>query len=145
MSDGVAGHYRLRAASEVGKPNTMILSLLLVLTSSLLGVSGQILLKMGMDRLGTLELSGLPALAQTVAQVFTTPVVLLGFGCYGVSSIVWLVVLSRLDVSLAYPLLALNFILVPLFAWLILGEQVPSLRWVGVGIVVVGVTIISRT
>jgi drug/metabolite transporter (DMT)-like permease len=123
----------------------MALSLLLVLISCLLGVSGQILLKMGMDRLGVIEISGLAAAWQMALRVFGTPSVILGFACYGVSSIVWLVVLSRLDVSLAYPLLALNFILVPFFAWMILGEQVPSLRWVGVGIVLVGVTIVSRT
>jgi len=123
----------------------MVLSLLLVLASSLLGVSGQILLKMGMDRLGGVEFSGLAPLLRTATQVFTTPSVLLGFGCYGVSALIWLVVLSRLDVSLAYPLLALNFVLVPLFGWLILGEQVPPWRWVGIGIVVVGVTVISRT
>ncbi len=123
----------------------MALSLLLVLTSSLLGVCGQILLKMGMEHMGTLDLSSLAAAIRTFTQVFTTPGVLFGLGCYGVSSIIWLVVLSRLDVSLAYPLLALNFVLVPLFAWLILGEQVPSWRWVGIGCVLVGVTIVSST
>ena len=99
----------------------MALSLLLVFISSLLGVSGQILLKMGMERMGALDLSNLTAALRTAIQVFTMPWVLLGLGCYGVSAMIWLVVLSRLDVSLAYPLVALNFVLVPLFAWLILG------------------------
>lgn len=123
----------------------MALSLLLVLVSSLLGVSGQILLKMGMERMGVLDLSSATAALRTATQVFMTPWVLLGLGCYGVSAVIWLVVLSRLDVSLAYPLLALNFVLVPLFAWLLLGEQVPSWRWVGIGIVLIGVTVVSST
>jgi drug/metabolite transporter (DMT)-like permease len=119
-------------------------SFLLVVTSSLLGVSGQILLKMGMERLGTFQLSG-PTVIQSMAQVLAAPLVWLGLGCYGLATVVWLAVLSRLDVSLAYPLLALNFVLVPLLGWLILGEQVPSWRWFGVGFVLVGVTIIART
>jgi drug/metabolite transporter (DMT)-like permease len=123
----------------------MALSLFLVLASSLLGVSGQLLLKMGMERMGALDLSSLTAVLRTAIQVFTMPWVLLGLGCYGVSAMIWLVVLSRLDVSLAYPLVALNFVLVPLFAWLLLGEQVPSWRWVGIGCVLLGVTIVSST
>jgi len=122
----------------------MVSSILLVMISSLLGVVGQISLKMGMERLGSLDLSGPANITQTAFYVFTAPLVLLGLGFYGLGAVVWLAVLSRLDVSLAYPLLALNFVLVPLLAWLILGEQVPSGRWFGVAIVLVGVTIISR-
>lgn len=122
----------------------MVLSILLVMISSLLGVVGQISLKMGMERLGTLDVSGPANIMQTAFHVFTAPLVLLGLGFYGLGAVVWLAVLSRLDVSLAYPLLALNFVLVPLLAWLILGEHVPSGRWFGVAIVLVGVTIISR-
>ncbi len=123
----------------------MTSSFLLVIISSLLGVVGQIFLKMGMERLGVLNLSGLTAGLQTASQVITTPLVILGLGCYGVSAAVWLVVLSRLDISLAYPLLALNFVLVPFLGWLFLGEQIPFYRWIGVGIILVGVIVISRT
>lgn len=123
----------------------MVYSFLLVIASSLLGVTGQICLKLGMERIGTLNLSGLASGLQTAIHVITTPLVLLGLACYAMGAVVWLVVLSKLDLSLAYPLLALNFVLVPLFGWLLLGEQMPSLRWVGVGIIFVGVTVISRT
>ena len=118
---------------------------LLILASSLLGVSGQICLKLGIESLGTLNLSGPGTVLQTAFHVLSAPLVLAGLGCYGVGTILWLLVLSRLDVSLAYPLLALNFVLVPLAAWLLLGEAIPSWRWVGVSIVMVGVTIIART
>ena len=120
-------------------------SFLLVIASSLLAVTGQICLKMGMERIGTLNLSGLASGVQTAVHVMTTPLVILGLACYAISAVVWLVVLSKLDLSLAYPLLALNFVLVPLLGWLLLGEQIPSLRWVGVAIIFVGVTVISRT
>jgi drug/metabolite transporter (DMT)-like permease len=122
----------------------MAYSFLLILASSVLGVSGQILLKMGVESRGTINLSGSDVL-QSIAQFFTAPLVWLGLGCCGLATIVWLVVLSRVDLSLAYPLIALNFVLVPLLGWLFLGEQVPSWRWVGVIIVLAGVTIIART
>jgi drug/metabolite transporter (DMT)-like permease len=113
--------------------------------SSLLGVGGQILLKKGMGSLGTLNLTGLTGAVQTALQIGTTPLVWFGLGCYGIATMIWLIVLTRLDVSLAYPLLALNFVLVPLLGWLLLGEQVPSWRWVGIGIVLLGVTVVART
>ena len=121
-------------------------SLFLVVVSVLLGVLGQLLLKMGMTQVGSLESEGgLGGLVRVGIRVFSNMKVIGGFAAYGVSSLFWIVVLSRINLSLAYPMLALNFVLVPLTAWLLLGEQVPPLRWLGIGIIVAGVVIISRT
>jgi drug/metabolite transporter (DMT)-like permease len=100
---------------------------------------------MGMERIGALDVSGVASGVQTAFHVITTPLVVLGLACYAMGAVFWLIVLSKLDLSLAYPILALNFVLVPFFGWLLLGEQVPSLRWIGVAIIFVGVTVISRT
>jgi multidrug transporter EmrE-like cation transporter len=121
-------------------------SLFLVVVSVLLGVLGQLLLKMGMTQVGSLEFEGgLGGLVRVGIKVFSNLKVIGGFAAYGISSLFWIVVLSRINLSLAYPMLALNFVLVPLTAWLLLGEQVPALRWLGIGIVVAGVVVISRT
>jgi multidrug transporter EmrE-like cation transporter len=121
-------------------------SMILVLAAVLLGVLGQLLLKMGMTQVGTLEFGGgLADLVQLGLRVFSNLKVLGGFAAYGLSSLFWIVVLSKIDLSLAYPMLALNYVLVPLTAWLFLGEHMPSLRWLGIGVIVVGVIIISRT
>lgn len=121
-------------------------SMVLVLIAVLLGVLGQLLLKMGMTQVGTLEFGGgLAGLVKTGIRVFSNLKVLGGFAAYGVSSLFWIVVLSKIDLSLAYPMLALNYVLVPLAASLFLSEQVPGLRWVGMVIVVIGVIVISRT
>lgn len=121
-------------------------SMVLLLVAVLLGVLGQLLLKMGMTQVGTLEFSGgLAGLIQTGIRVFSNLKVLGGFAAYGVSSLFWIVVLSKLNLSLAYPMLALNYVLVPLTARLFLGEQVPGLRWLGMGVIIIGVVIISRT
>ncbi len=121
-------------------------SMILVLVAVLLGVVGQLLLKMGMNQVGTLEFSGgLAGIISLGVRVFSNLKVLGGFAAYGLSSLFWIVVLSKIDLSLAYPMLALNYVLVPLTACLFLGEQVPALRWMGIGVVIVGVVIISRT
>ena len=121
-------------------------SMVLILVAVLLGVVGQLLLKMGITQVGTLAFgSDLAGLIQLGLRVFCNLKVLGGFAVYGLSSLFWIVVLSKVDLSLAYPMLALNYVLVPLTAWLFLGEQVPTLRWLGAGVVIIGVVIISRT
>jgi len=121
-------------------------SLFLVVVAVLLGVLGQLLLKMGMTQVGPLESGkGLGGLIRVGIRVFSNLKVLGGFAAYGISSLFWIAVLSKINLSLAYPMLALNYVLVPLTAWLFLGEQVPTLRWLGMGVIIVGVVIISRT
>lgn len=110
-----------------------------------MGVSGQLCLKAGMDRVGTLSAGSLGAMVQTVFHVLTTPLVFIGLAFYVMGAAFWLVVLSKLDLSLAYPMLALTYILIPLAAQFILGEQVPALRWLGVGTIFIGVVIVSQT
>ena len=120
-------------------------SMVLILVAVLLGVVGQLLLKMGITQVGTLAFgSDLAGLIRLGLRVFGNLKVLGGFAAYGLSSLFWIVVLSKVDLSLAYPMLALNYVLVPLTAWLFLGEQVPTLRWLGAGVVIIGVVIISR-
>jgi undecaprenyl phosphate-alpha-L-ara4N flippase subunit ArnE len=120
-------------------------SLFLILTSVILGVSGQLCLKAGMDRVGALSAGGIGSIIQTGLRVVTTPLVFAGLALYGIGALTWLMVLSKLDLSLAYPMLALTYILIPLAARFILGEQVPALRWLGVGIIFIGVAVVSQT
>ena len=121
-------------------------SLLLIVISVLLSVLGQLLLKMGMTQVGPLNpKGGLGDLVQVGVQVFGNLKVIGGFAAYGISSLFWIAVLSKVNLSLAYPMLALNYVLIPLTAWLFLGEQIPSLRWLGVGIIIIGIVVISQT
>ena len=120
-------------------------SLLLILASVSMGVSGQLCLKAGMDQIGALSVAGIGGAVQTAFRVLTTPLVFSGLAFYGLGAAFWLIVLSQLDLSLAYPMLALTYILIPLAAQFVLGEQVPTLRWFGIAIVFVGVVVVSRT
>jgi undecaprenyl phosphate-alpha-L-ara4N flippase subunit ArnE len=120
-------------------------TLFLILASVSMGVSGQLCLKAGMDQVGLLSASGIGTAAQTALRVLTTPLVFLGLAFYALGAVFWLLVLSKLDLSLAYPMLALTYILIPLAAQFILGEQVPALRWLGVGIIFFGVMVVAQT
>ena len=120
-------------------------SFVLIVISVVIGLAGQMCLKLGMNQLGTLDLSGLGAIAPTLLRMFTTPLVVVGLACYAVSAVFWLVVLSREDLSFAYPLLAMMYVLVPLASKYVLHETVPARRWIGVVIVVVGVIFVSAT
>jgi drug/metabolite transporter (DMT)-like permease len=121
----------------------MIGSFVLILIAVLLGVAGELLLKSGIDSVGELNLNGVKAIAKTGWDVFTTPRIVIGFVCYGAAALMWLVVLSRLDLGYAYPMLALTYVFVPLAAKLVLHESVPTGRWVGVGMIIMGVIVVA--
>lgn len=117
----------------------------LVLLSVLCGMAGQVSLKAGMTRVGSL---GAEALAQpilTMLRVLTTPFVVGGLALYVLGAAFWLTVLSRLPLSLAYPILALSYAFTPVLAWLLLGESVSGTRWAGIATICLGVFIISRS
>ncbi len=92
-------------------------------------------------RAGAKSLGGLSVI-DTLAHAFTTPAVLAGLFAYAVSSVLWLGVLSRLQVSVAYPLGASGYVLVVMLAWLS-GEPVPPMRWFGVALLVLGVLLVG--
>jgi drug/metabolite transporter (DMT)-like permease len=120
-------------------------SLLIIVVSVSLGVVGQLSLKVGMNRVGAIDAASLARPMETLAQVVSTPLVWLGLGCYGVSALLWLVILSRLELSRAYLMLASMYVLIPLVSWLFLGERIPPMRWLGMIVVVVGVVIVARS
>jgi len=120
-------------------------SLLLVLMAVIIGVSGQLVLKAGMSQVGPVAVGDAKHLLRLATTVFTNPMVLAGLGLYVVGAVIWLTVLSRLALSFAYPMLALSYAFTPIGAWLVLGEGVPPVRWLGVAVIVLGVFLVSRT
>ena len=78
-------------------------------------------------------------------QAFTQPYVLIGLACYGLGASIWLLVLARIDVSVAYPFVGLGFILTMFLGALLLGEQMGAMRVIGTILVVIGVIIVAHT
>jgi drug/metabolite transporter (DMT)-like permease len=71
--------------------------------------------------------------------------VLGGVGAYGFSSIFWLIMLSRVPLSYAYPALSLGYIAVTIVSAFLLHETVSPLRWLSVAVICVGVILLSRS
>ena len=108
-------------------------------------VVGQVALKRGMTEVGfvTSDLARLPAMA---LRTLTSPFIMLGFAAYVVSTVLWLIILSRVDLSLAYPSLnSLAYVLVVVSSWLFLGENVSPTRWLGLLIVCAGMFLVMRS
>jgi multidrug transporter EmrE-like cation transporter len=118
-------------------------TILLVLCSVTPAVAGQLILKYAISRL-SLDMSETGPLGYYV-RLFTTPIVLLGFFMYGLSSLVWLFILSKLPLSLAYPLVSMGYVLVVFFSWLLLREHVSVTRMVGVAVICLGVALLATS
>jgi drug/metabolite transporter (DMT)-like permease len=119
----------------------------LILLSVLLAAVAQLTLKHGMTQVtnrGAVPLElGDPM--ETLRRVVTNVSVLGGLSMFVLSAAVWLVVLSRVSLSFAYPFASLTYVLILLFDRFVLHDQVYGLRWAGVALIVVGIVLISRT
>lgn len=110
-----------------------------------IAVAGQFVLKKGANQLGSLGGDALGHALQVAWTAATNPYILGGLCCYGLGAVAWIVVLTRVPLSWAYPMLALNQVLILLVSWLFLGEQVGALRWGGVLLIISGVYLVSRS
>ena len=116
---------------------------LLVLTGVLLNAGAQLLLKAGVAPLGALHVTA-ANLLQTTGQVLMRGPILAGLACYVVSVGVWIVALSRTEVSLAYPMLSLGYVVNALAAWWLFGEMLGPMRCAGIALILLGVFVMSR-
>jgi len=108
-----------------------------------IGTLGQMFLKVGMSQIGSIKRSDFDSPISFMLSVFTNPWIIMAIPLYFCGFILWLIVLSKLDLSYAYGFLALTYVLIPLISWLILGESIPAFRWVGIGGVCICVLIIG--
>jgi multidrug transporter EmrE-like cation transporter len=115
---------------------------LIILVSVGLGSTGQVLFKRGMQVFGHVTVANIWA---QLIQILLIPYIPLGFLCFGVSSILWLVVVSKLELSYAYPMVSLGYVVVVLSSWLFLGEELSLLRIAGLALICVGVALVSKS
>lgn len=101
------------------------------------------MLKSAMNEIGHIGAQELGSPGTTVARAAREPRLWTGLVLFAVSALFWLVVLSRVPLSVAYPSVGMSYVFVVLFSRLWLHEQVPALRWVGVAIVVIGIVIVG--
>ena len=116
----------------------------LLMTGVLLNAAAQLLLKAGTNAVGQFELS-----AQNILPVgmklALEPHIAGGLACYVVSVAVWIAGLSRVPVSVAYPMLSVGYIVNAVAAWYLFGESLTAQKLVGIAFIVCGVFLVARS
>jgi multidrug transporter EmrE-like cation transporter len=110
----------------------------------LLNTAAQIVLKIGMVRIGHFAFS-LTNILPTTWQVMGSPWIVGGMFLYVLSVVFWLLVLSRVPVSIAYPMISLGYITSAIAAYYWLGEDLNLVRIGGIIIILVGVYLVARS
>ena len=121
-----------------------ILSFGLILFGVLLNALAQLLLKAGTNAIGHFAFSRDNVLPIGF-KLATEPHIAGGLACYVVSVVVWIMALSRVEVSIAYPMLSIGYVVNAIAAWYLFGEALSIARLTGIGIIIIGVYIVARS
>ena len=120
------------------------LTWILVISGVLLNAGAQLLLKWATGATGPIALSW-PGLTSAAPRLLAHYGLWSGIACYALSVVVWIVALSRVPVSVAYPMLSIGYVVNALGAWTLLGESLTPLRMAGTVIIVAGVFMVARS
>ena len=119
-------------------------SLALLMLGVLLNASAQLLLKAGTNAVGHFEFTAANILPVGM-KLALQPHILGGVTCYVVSLVVWIMGLSRVPVSIAYPMLSVGYVLNAVAAWYLFGESFTAQKLIGIGFIVAGVFLVARS
>lgn len=117
---------------------------LLIISGVVLNAIAQFLLKMATNKVGIIQASNALDLNMLTALFGQWPM-LTGLLCYGLSLLIWLMALSRVDVTLAYPMLALGYVINAFAAQHLLNETLSPQRWIAIGIIMLGVLLLAKS
>jgi len=110
-----------------------LVSFWFILGGVLLNATAQLLLKAGTNAM------------PLGIRLAIEPHILAGLACYVISVVVWVIALSRVPVSIAYPMLSIGYVVNAVAAWALLGEAVTPMRMAGIAVIVVGVFMVARS
>ncbi len=116
----------------------------LILTGVLLNAAAQLLLKAGVTRVGEFQFSLDNAVPIGIKLATQLPIIG-GLACYGISVVVWIMALSRVPVSVAYPMLSIGYIVNAFAAYWLFGESLNAQKLIGIGVIVIGVYLVARS
>jgi multidrug transporter EmrE-like cation transporter len=117
--------------------------LALILTGVLLNAVAQLLLKAGSRAIAGVAFNFGNAWT-LVERIAINPPIIGGLACYAISVVVWILALSRVEVSVAYPMLSIGYVVNAIAAWLLFGEDLNTARMAGIGVIIVGVWLVAR-
>ena len=112
-----------------------------VLASVILVDAGQIMVKYGLNN-SSINFSNL---ISSYISLFFNPFIFFGFMAVGLSSIFWLAALSKADLSYAYPMISIGYIVIAIASMVIFKEHISVARWIGICVICSGVFLMSRS
>jgi drug/metabolite transporter (DMT)-like permease len=115
-----------------------------ILLSVLLSIVGQLILKSGMSQLGPISLTD-RSIVETVWSIATNLAVVVGMVIFAASFLLWLVGLSRVPLSYAYPFISLSYVVILAASYFLLGESVSLVRVLGVIVISAGVLLVAAS
>jgi len=118
-------------------------ALLWLIPAMLFSTTGELFLKRGMNEIGTFDFASVPTIVPTLIRIFTNPSIWIGFIGFMGGSVFWLSVISRVPLSLAYPILGLGYVVVAVESWIFLGEKFNPLLLLGAIVVGIGVAMVG--
>lgn len=116
----------------------------LILVGVLLGAAGQLFLKAGTNRVGKFAFRR-DNILPIGWKLATEPRIAAGLTCYVIGVAVWIVALSRVEVSIAYPMVSIGYVVNAIAAWYLFGEAATRSRLVGIGLIAAGVYIVAQS
>lgn len=120
-----------------------LIALLWLVPAILLSTTGELFLKRGMNEIGALDFASIETIIPTFLKMIRNYNLWLGFAGFMGGSIFWLSVISRVPLSLAYPMLGLGYVIIAVESWIFLGEGFHPLRLVGSIVVGIGVALVG--
>lgn len=114
----------------------------IVLISILFNVFGQYSMKFGMTKFGVVEFN--KNIFITLFKIFTLPHILLGLFFYGISAVFWIIALSKVELSVAYPMLSIGYILIILISYFFLKEPLGIYKIIGTLLIICGIYFVSK-
>jgi len=117
---------------------------IIVIISVIFNVIGQVLIKKGVDNLSIGDIELLDKIFLIIKSIFSSWI-LLGFCSVFFASILWLFALTKLDLGSAYPFMSLSFILILFFGYFYLNESITLYKLLGVGFIMLGVSLVGKT
>ena len=120
-------------------------TLVLILVSVTMSACAQVLFKFGVGAVATEAASKAPSLLATGWIMLLQPSIWAGLALYGLGTVLWLGALAQIELSQAYPFVALGFVLTAVLGYLIFGDNLGPMRVLGIGLVILGVLIVARS
>jgi len=121
----------------------MLNIVILILITVVIASFGQISMKKGLIESGGIELHQIPT--KKLFSIIFQPYVFTGLVLYSITTLLWFVVLSKAELSLVYPLIALGYVVTAFLARIYFNESITTMRWLGILLIVAGALLIIRS